>query len=120
MTETVSLRAYVDLIDAKNERYSDMVDRKNGEALDAALAAVAKENAKTEVAAEKRFELLNELRGDVATKAMMEALEKVVVDLKTRLDNTYGRDAGKAQQWQMIFGIAGFATAIVALASRFL
>jgi len=51
-------------------------------ALNAALIAVKEENRKTEVAAEKRFDLLNELRGDVATKAQLEALEKVVKTLE--------------------------------------
>ncbi len=52
------------------------------EAQAAALEAVKQENAKTELAAEERFKLLNELRGGVATKEQVDALEKVVEELK--------------------------------------
>ena len=50
----------------------------NGKAVDAALIAVKEESKKTESAAEKRFDLLNELRSGVATVEQLEALEKVV------------------------------------------
>jgi hypothetical protein len=98
----------------------DRVFEEKDKALEAALASVAKENAKTEVAAEKRFELLNELRGDVATKAMLEAQAVIVADLKERLDNTQGQDVGRNQLWGFIVGAVGLAAAVVALASRFL
>jgi uncharacterized OsmC-like protein len=73
MKEYISLREYFEKILEEKDK-----------ALNAALIAVKAENQKTEVAAEKRFDLLNELRGDVATKAQLQALEKVVESL-TRL-----------------------------------
>lgn len=63
-------------------------------ALAAALIAVKEENRKTEIAAEKRFELLNELRSGVATKDEVKALEKVVEDLKTSRDKGEGKGEG--------------------------
>ena len=66
-------------------------------ALSAALIAVKEENRKTEIAAEKRFELLNELRSGVATKDQLLALEKVVEDLKSSRDKGEGKSAGYSQ-----------------------
>ena len=73
MKEHISLKEYFEKILEEKDK-----------ALNAALIAVKAENQKTEIAAEKRFDLLNELRGDVATKAQLQALEKVVESL-TRL-----------------------------------
>lgn len=66
-------------------------------ALAAALIAVKEENRKTEIAAEKRFELLNELRSGVATKEEVRGLEKVVEDLKVSRDIGSGKNAGYTQ-----------------------
>jgi hypothetical protein len=104
-------------IDALKAHFDRVFEEKD-KALEAALASVAKENAKTEVAAEKRFELLNELRGDVATKAMLEALEKVVGGLKERVDDAQGVGKGRMQMWGFIIGAVVLASSATALLSK--
>ena len=80
-------------VDTLKEHFEKILAEKD-RALEAALIAVKEENKKTEIAAEKRFELLNELRSGVATKDEVRALEKVVEDLKTSRDKGEGRGAG--------------------------
>lgn len=75
------------------EHFEKILEEKD-KALAAALIAVKEENRKTEIAAEKRFELLNELRSGVATKDEVRALEKVVEDLKTSRDTGVGKGQG--------------------------
>lgn len=86
MTDTVTLR----------EHFEKILEEKD-KALAAALIAVKEENRKTEIAAEKRFELLNELRSGVATKDEVRALEKIVEDLKSSRDKGEGKGAGITQ-----------------------
>jgi hypothetical protein len=83
MNDKVDLKEYVDRILSEKDK-----------ALEAALAAVKEANNKTEIAAEKRFELLNELRSGVATKDEVRALEKVVEDMKSRQDKNEGKGEG--------------------------
>lgn len=83
MSDTVTLKEHIEKILEEKDK-----------ALAAALIAVKEENRKTEIAAEKRFELLNELRSGVATKDEVRALEKVVEDLKSNKDKVEGRGAG--------------------------
>lgn len=64
-------------------------------ALVAALVAVKEENRKTEDAAEKRFDLLNELRQGVATTEQLDSQEKVVSVLSTRLTKLESLLTGK-------------------------
>jgi len=83
-------------IETLKEHFERVLDEKD-KALQAALIAVKEETRKTEIAAEKRFELLNELRSGVATKDQLHALEKVVDDLKTSRDKGEGKTVGYAQ-----------------------
>lgn len=83
MTETVTLKEHFEKILSEKDK-----------ALAAALIAVKEENRKTEIAAEKRFELLNELRSGVATKDQYESLDKSLNELKARIDKTEGSGAG--------------------------
>lgn len=76
------------------KEYFEKILEEKDKALAAALIAVKEENRKTEIAAEKRFELLNELRSGVATKDEVRALEKVVEDLKTSRDTGVGKGLG--------------------------
>lgn len=78
--ETVTLKEYF-------ERILEEKDK----AINIALAAAKESVIKAENAAERRFELLNELRQGVATKEQLEALDKVVDDLKTSRDSTEGK-----------------------------
>lgn len=82
--------------DTLKEYFEKILEEKD-KALVAALIAVKEENKKTETAAEKRFELLNELRSGVATKDEVKALEKVVEDLKSSRDMGAGKDSGIAK-----------------------
>lgn len=78
------------------------------------LAAQKEAVTKAENAADKRFELLNELRSGVATKEALEALEKRLNELAARIDRTEGRTSGVSASWGYLLGAIG---AIVALAS---
>ncbi len=75
------------------EHFERILEEKD-KALAAALVAVKEEGRKTEIAAEKRFDLLNELRAGVATKDEVKALEKVVDDLRERGDIGKGKSMG--------------------------
>ncbi len=83
MPDTVTLKQYFDAL-----RTADQT------AVQAALVAQEKAIVKAEVAAEKRFDLLNELRVGVATKDQLEALEKVVLDLKGTVTSGEGASRG--------------------------
>lgn len=98
----------------KLKEYFEAILNEKDKALQAALAAVKEENRKTEIAAEKRFDLLNELRSGVATKDQLEALEKVVDDLKTSRDTSQGKTYGLSQGWGILIGIAGLISIIYA------
>ena len=97
------------------KEHFDALRASDKEALGAALVAVKEENRKTEVAAEKRFELLNELRSGVATKEQLEALEKIVEDLKTSRDTGTGRSSGLSQGWGILLGAVGLVGGIIAI-----
>jgi tetrahydromethanopterin S-methyltransferase subunit F len=94
-------------VDTLKEHFEKILLEKD-RALSAALIAVKDENRKTEVAAERRFELLNELRAGVATKDQLFALEKVVEDLKTGSDIGKGKGVGADKTLYYIFAVAGF------------
>ena len=82
------------------------------EALTAAFQSAKEAVTKAENAAEKRFELLNELRGGVATKEQLEAVEKRMNDLKERMDRADGRSGGMKDGWGWVVGAAGIAFAV--------
>lgn len=84
-------------------------------AVQAALAAAEKAVAKAEIAAEKRFELLNELRAGVATTEQLEALEKVVNEIKTRLDTRDGRGNGLNAGWIYLLGAATLVSILITI-----
>jgi hypothetical protein len=96
------------------EHFEKILEEKD-KALSAALIAVKEENRKTEIAAEKRFELLNELRGDVATKTELGALEKIVNDLKGRLDILEGKSSGLSQGWVILIGAVGLVSGVIGI-----
>ncbi len=89
-------------------------------ALAAALIAVKEENRKTELAAEKRFELLNELRSGVATKEQLEALEKIVNEQKDRITRSEGKGQGLSTGWGILIGAVGLISTILAIGSMFI
>jgi hypothetical protein len=84
-------------------------------AMRADLAAQKEAVTKAENAADKRFELLNELRSGVATKEAHEALEKRVNELAARLDKTEGRSTGLNAGWVYLLGAVAAMGTIVSL-----
>lgn len=88
-------------------------------AIDAALVAQEKAIIKAENAAEKRFELLNELREGVATKEQIEALDKVVDGLSSRLDKIDGKSNGVGASWGVLLGVIGGAATIIGVILAF-
>jgi hypothetical protein len=92
-----TLKEHFEKILAEKDKGFYKILEEKDKALSAALIAVKEENRKTEIAAEKRFELLNELRSGVATKDQLLSLEKVVDDLKTSRDKGEGKGQGISQ-----------------------
>jgi hypothetical protein len=76
-------------------------------AVQAALAAAKEAVTKAELSADKRFELLNELRAGVATTEQIEALEKIVAELAKRLDRAEGAGAGRTAMYGWIIAAVG-------------
>jgi hypothetical protein len=80
-------------------------------AVQAALLAQKEQSAKGDLADEKRFDLLNELRTGVATKEQIEALESLIVALTSRVDKTEGRSGGINAGWvYLVAGLGAIAT----------
>lgn len=101
------------------QQYFEKILEEKDKALIAALTAVKEENKKTEAAAEERFKLLNELRGDVATKTEVKALSKVVDDLKTEFnkvrDTAAGKSSGLSLGWKILIGILSLISMLLGL-----
>ena len=104
-------------IDSLKEHYDQRFTDQD-KAVNAALQAAKEAVIKAETAADKRFELLNELREGVATHEQLEAVEKVVDDLKTRLDTGTGRTAGYSGSWGIFLAIATLVVAVLYLILR--
>lgn len=84
-------------------------------AVQAALQAAKEAVTKAELSADKRFELLNELRSGVATTEQVEALEKVVVDLGRRFDQSEGRTLGGTAKLRGIYAAIAAAVGVIAI-----
>lgn len=98
-------------VDTLRKHFEKILKEKD-KALAAALVAVKEENRKSEIAAEKRFDLLNELRSGVATKDEVRALEKIVEDLKTSRDTNSGQYSGISKFMGWIVAAFAIATAV--------
>jgi hypothetical protein len=110
------LKEYFEKILEERDRAFAAISAEKDKALAAALIAVKEENRKTELGAEKRFELLNELRSGVATKDQMEALEKRFDEIKARLDKGEGRSEG----YSKFIGWIVAAVAVAGLLAKYL
>lgn len=97
-----------------DQRFTD-----SDKAVEAALVAQEKAILKAETAADKRFELLNELRDGVATKEQIEALDKLVDGVASRLDRIEGRTGGLNASWGYLVGIVGLAATIIGVILAF-
>jgi hypothetical protein len=105
-------------------RYQQRFDAQTT-AINAAMAAAEKAVTKAEIAAEKRFELLNELRIGVATKEEVTALEKLITALKdelnlirTLMSETKGKSTGLKDGYGYLLGAGGLALAIIAFLTK--
>jgi hypothetical protein len=96
-----------------------------------AMAAAEKAVTKAEVAADRRFEGVNELRGAMEdqqrnlmprpeAESEIKALKVLLSALAARMDQIEGRKAGGAQGYGIAVGIIGLLVALIALAGRFL
>lgn len=85
-------------------------------AVQAALQAQEKAVVKAEVAADKRFDLINELRVGIATRDEVQALEKIVNVLRDEVTSlrseTRGASAGRAT----LFTVGGLVIALASVA----
>jgi hypothetical protein len=84
-------------------------------AIAAALLAQKEAVEKAEVAADKRFELLNELRVGVATTEQVDALDKRINELTARIDRMDGHSSGLNAGWGILTGAAGLIAAAIAI-----
>lgn len=105
--ETVTLKEYTDALLAERDKRHTQRDHFLERSIDTALVSL-----------NKRLDLLNELRGNVATREQMDAVGLRVSDMKSTLDIIAGTSTGKAQSWAVLIasivavgalcGIAGF------------
>lgn len=108
-----------------DKRYNQRFDAQE-KAVTSALTAAKEAVGKAETAAEKRFDSVNEFRGQqsdiVATfmprkeheSEMRTAMGKID-DLQRRLDRNEGRSTGLGQGWGYVVGAAGLVAALVAI-----
>jgi chromosome segregation ATPase len=95
-------------------------------AVDAALAAAQRATSKAEDAAEKRFSLLNELRGALSDQAArfitreevdasIARTTERVQELTDRINKSEGRGAGLNAGWAYLVAAVGLASAVVGI-----
>lgn len=97
------------------KEYFEKILEEKDKAINIALSSAKESVIKAENAAEKRFELLNELRSGVATKDQLGALEKVVDDLRSSRDTGTGKSSGISQSWAILLGAIGLIGTILAI-----
>ena len=117
MSESSEIDHLRDIMDERDRRYEQRYEASQ-KALDAALLSAdravqaalqaAKEAVnKAELSADKRFELLNELRTGVATTDQLDALEKIVMELAKRMNRSEGAGAGRSTMYGWIIAAVG-------------
>jgi len=89
------------------KEYFERILNERDKALDAALVSI-----------NERLKLLNELRGGVATKEQLIALEKVLSELKDRFNQTEGKSAGLDKGWVLLIGFVALVGGIIAIVSK--
>jgi hypothetical protein len=113
---------------AITENYQQLIESQKI-AIDAALTAADKAVTKAEIATEKRFESVNEFRGQLAdqTKSFItreefatvrESLTEKIDLLKDTSSATSGRSAGLDKAWGYLIGATGVLIALVLLVLR--
>lgn len=92
-----------ELMDERDVRYQQRYDASQ-KALDSAL-----------LSADKRFELLNELRAGVATSDQIDAVEKVILTLTSRIDRAEARLLGAGDKTRGIYAALAAGVAILSI-----
>jgi hypothetical protein len=116
------------LIDANDKNYNQRFDN-NTEATKAALAAADRATSKAEAAAEKRFEGVNEFRGQLSDQARtlmprqeVEIVNKGISDRLDKLEEKVisgeGRGIGVGQGIAYIVGILGLTFGIISMFAK--
>lgn len=129
MTEVVSLREYVDVRFAAQEKAVAAALAAQEKAVAAALAAAKEAVTKAETATERRFENSNEWRSTVETlqrtymprtesEQQIDALIERVDRLTQRVDSREARGRGMGEIWGFIVGGVGLIAALVAILWR--
>jgi len=103
----ITVKQHFDALLRERDKRHRQRDALMGRAIETALASL-----------NKRLDLLNELRGNVATREQLDAVTLRMTDLKSTLDLLAGANTGKDKTWAVIvsatvvagvlFGIAGF------------
>jgi hypothetical protein len=117
MTDDRDIGHLRDVMDERDRRYEQRYEASQkaleaallaaDRAVQAALLAAKEAVTKAELSADKRFELLNELRTGIATSDQLEALEKVVTELAKRADQNTGAILGRNGLITVVLGVVG-------------
>jgi hypothetical protein len=102
------------ILGERDIRYQQRFDAQTT-AIAAAMAAAGSAADKTDIAIDKRLDLLNELRGNVATKDEVNALEKLVNVLTSRLERIEARGAGLNDGWKYLIGAVALVGSVIAI-----
>ena len=120
---------FFQIINANDKRYSERFDSSE-KAVSAALAAAKEAVTKAEVAAEKRFESVNEFRNTLSDqqrnlmpRAEIDILVKALNDRadsnENRIIRMESKGVGTAQGWGYAVGVIGLVAAVIAIIFRF-
>ena len=116
----IHINAVIGALDRRvNEKFGD-----TSTALNAALTAAEKAVIKAEVSTEKRFEAVNEFRGQLAdqartlmpraeAEARIESIQKLVDDLSSKSDKDEGRLRGNTATYGFLVAAIGAIIAII-------
>lgn len=116
----IHINAVIGALDRRvNEKFGD-----TSTALNAALTAAEKAVIKAEVSTEKRFEAVNEFRGQLAdqartlmpraeAEARIDSIQKLVDDLSSKSDVSEGRVRGNAATYGLLIAVITVIIAVV-------
>jgi hypothetical protein len=127
--------AAVSVLDHINARLAEMdlryTQRHDAaqKAVEAALAAAEKAVGKAEIAATRRFEAVNEFRGQLADQAgrfltrdeyeaRHQSLAERIAAIKEIVDKDTGRGTGLQSGWGYLIGAVGLISAVIAILVR--
>lgn len=112
----MSNRALIRYVDAQIQRMADLRATDHAHSIEYRSLALSQIRASSE-ALDKRLDLLNELRGDVATRDQLAALDVRFQEVKSRIDKiesaTQGRRGGLADYIAWILAAISVVTVVV-------